>query len=127
MKYYTEKLGFRAVKHYDKIKSFAAIYRDEIEFIIVQSKKGKVESNSERYGAGYDAYIYDAYIDTATPDRINPIYEEFKAKGVKIVTAPHKTDYGTYEFVIEDIDKRLIGIGRIFDNNVFFKDLNWHR
>jgi hypothetical protein len=32
------------------------------------------------------------------------------------------TPYGCYEFVVEDIDGRLIGIGRIRDQNVFFND-----
>jgi hypothetical protein len=29
--------------------------------------------------------------------------------------------YGTYEFVIEDVDGRLIGIGRISDREIFFR------
>jgi len=116
-KFYTEKLGFQSAGHYDKAESFATLYRDETEFVIVQAKRGKVESNTQRYGAGYDAYI-----DTATPEGIDPIYEEFKAKGMKIISEPHKTAYGAYEFVIEDIDGRRIGIGRIHDKTVFFKD-----
>jgi catechol 2,3-dioxygenase-like lactoylglutathione lyase family enzyme len=117
VKFYTEKLGFQSAKHYDKVESFATLYRDEIEFVIVQAKSGQVESNTQRYGAGFDAYI-----DTATPEGIEPIYEEFKAKGVKIIAKPHKTAYGSNEFVIEDVDGRRIGIGRIFDGAVFFKD-----
>ena len=55
VKYYTEKLGFKSAKHYDKIENFATIYRDSIEFVIVQAKYGKVENNTTRYGMGYDA------------------------------------------------------------------------
>jgi catechol 2,3-dioxygenase-like lactoylglutathione lyase family enzyme len=84
VKFYTEKLGFKSARHYDKVENFATLYRDEIEFVIVQAKKGEVESNTRRHGVGYDAYI-----DTAAPEGIAPVYEEFKAKGVKIVTAPH--------------------------------------
>jgi len=117
VKFYTEKLGFKSAKHYDKVENFATLYRDEIEFVIVQAQHGEVMSNTQRYGAGYDAYI-----DTATTDGIDPIYQEFKSKGVKILSEPHQTAYGSYEFVIEDIDGRQIGIGRIFDKNVYFKD-----
>ncbi|WP_458784789.1 hypothetical protein [Vallitalea sediminicola] len=38
---------------------------------------------------------------------------------------PQKTEYGTYEFVIKDIDGRLIGIGRICDNKTYFEDSNY--
>jgi len=31
------------------------------------------------------------------------------------------TPYGSYGFVLEDIDGRRIGIGRIKDKSVFFK------
>ena len=31
------------------------------------------------------------------------------------------TPYGSYEFVLEDIDGRRVGIGRIADEDVFFK------
>lgn len=117
VQFYTEQLGFKSSKHYDKIEKFATIYRDDIEFVIVQAIKGKVKSNVERYGAGYDAYI-----DTKTPKGIDSIYEEFKAKDVKIISKPHKTDYGSYEFIIEDIDGRLIGIGRIIDEEYYFKN-----
>ncbi len=115
--FYTEKLGFRAAKHYDKIESFATLYRDEIELVIVQAGQGAVESNFQRYGAGYDAYI-----DTAAPEGIEAIYAEFKNRGVKIVAKPHKTAYGTYELVIEDCDGRRIGFGRIYDAAVYFAD-----
>lgn len=117
--YYVENLGFKYAAHYDKADKFATVYRDDIEFVIVQSKFGEIQSNTKRYGAGYDAYI-----DTDTVDGVDIVYEEFKAKGVSIVSEPRKTDYGSYEFVIEDIDGRLIGIGLIFSNQVFFKNSN---
>lgn len=117
--FYVEKLGFKFAAHYDKIDNFATIYRDSIEFVIVQSKFGKVESNTKRYGAGYDAYI-----DTDTVDGVDIIYEEFVSNGVKIVAIPRKTDYGSYEFVIEDIDGRLIGIGLIYSNQIYFENSN---
>lgn len=117
VKFYTEKLGFTSARHYDQIESFATIYRDDIEFVIVQAKQGVVESNLQRYGAGYDAYI-----DPATIEGVDLIYAEFRDKGVKIVSAPQMTAYGSYEFVFEDLDGRQIGVGRIRDNETYFKN-----
>lgn len=111
--FYTGKLGFKSAKHYDKAENFATLYRDNIEFVIIQAT-----STIQRNGPKND----DAYIVIATPEGVDPLYEEFKAQGVKILTEPHKTDYGSYEFAIEDIDGRRIGIGRIFDKAVYFKD-----
>lgn len=117
--FYVEKLGFKFATHYDKIDNFATIYRDAIEFVIVQSKFGKIESNTKKYGAGYDAYI-----DTDTVEGVDIIYEEFKSKGVKILSKPRKTDYGSYEFVLEDIDERFIGVGLIYSNHIYFENSN---
>ena len=117
VEFYVEKLGFISAAHYDKIDNFAAIYRESIEFVIVQSKFGKIESNTQRYGSGYDAYI-----DPDTVNGVDIIYREYKSKGVKIVSEPNMTDYGSYEFVIQDIDGRLIGIGLICEKQVFFEN-----
>lgn len=120
VKFYVEQLGFKYAEHYDKIDNFATIYRDSIEFVIVQAKIGKVESNTKRYGAGYDAYI-----DPDTVEGVAILYQEFLSKNVKIISEPQKTEYGSYEFVIEDIDGRLIGIGRIYDNQTFFENSDY--
>jgi catechol 2,3-dioxygenase-like lactoylglutathione lyase family enzyme len=121
VKFYTEKLGFWSAGQYDKAEAFAALYRDDIEIIIVQAKKGPVESHLQRNGAGYDAYI-----DPASPEGILQIYEEFQSKGVKIISEPQTTAYGTFEFVFEDGDGRRIGVGRIRDKAEFFKDSPIH-
>ncbi len=120
VKFYVEELGFMYANHYDKIENFATVYRDSIEFVIVQSRYGKIESNTKRYGVGYDAYI-----DPDSVADVDLIYQEYRTKNINILSEPHKTDYGTYEFVIEDIDGRLIGIGLIYDNKTYFKDSNY--
>jgi catechol 2,3-dioxygenase-like lactoylglutathione lyase family enzyme len=117
VKFYTEKLGFRSARHYDKVENFATIYRDEIEFVLVQARQGEVLSNTQRHGVGYDAYI-----DPATAEGIDHIYAEFCLQGVKILSKPHRTTYGSYEFAIEDVDGRQISIGRIVENDVYFQD-----
>jgi len=118
--FYVKKLGFKYAKNFDKKDNFAAVYRDSIEIIIVEKKTGKVESNKEKYGNGYDAYI-----DTDTLTGINDLFEEFKRNNVKILNEPCMTDYGSFEFVFEDIDGRNIGVGLISDKKVFFKNSNY--
>jgi catechol 2,3-dioxygenase-like lactoylglutathione lyase family enzyme len=117
--YYQDVLGFRVVAHYDKEEAFAALYRDAVEIIVVNAKYGEVLSNKERYGAGYDAYI-----DPERVEDVDSFYTEWKRRGAEIAAPPAMTTYGCYEFVIEDIDGRRIGVGRIRDEEVFFGDEN---
>jgi hypothetical protein len=112
--YYRDMLDFRVVEHFDKEEKFAALYRDEIEIVVVQAQFGYVTSNRERYGAGYDAYI-----DPEDLEAVDALYWEWKEKGVTMVNPPVFTPYGCYEFVFEDIDGRRIGIGRIKHNQLF--------
>jgi predicted lactoylglutathione lyase len=100
--YYCDIMGFKIVEHFDGKEKFATLYRDEIEIIIVQSKYGEVQSNRQKYGAGYDVYI-----DPDTVEGVDLIYAELRDKGVKIISAPQMTEYGSYEFEMEDIDGRL--------------------
>jgi len=109
-------LGFDAVEHYENAEPFVALYRDSVELVVVQAARGRVESNYERYGAGYDAYL-----DPEDIAGVDLIYEELCEKGARIAAAPATTPYGSYEFVLEDVDGRRIGIGRVKDEGVFFK------
>lgn len=117
--YYVHILGFTYAAHFDKIDNFATLYRDSIEIVVVQKMKGIIESNSKRYGNGYDAYI-----DTDTLDSVDLLYDEYLEKDVCIVKEPGMTDYGSYEFVIEDIDGRNIGFGLIANTQIYFKNSN---
>lgn len=120
VRYYVETLGFKYAEHYDKIENFATIYKDSIEIVIVQAAQGVVESNFRRYGNGYDAYI-----DTDTLEGVESVYNEYRFKGVKILSEPHMTDYGSLEFTFEDIDGRIIGIGLVAKNETYFKNSNY--
>ncbi len=114
--YYQDVMGFRVVEHYDKAERFAALYRDAVEIVVVQAKHGKVVSNRVRYGAGYDAYL-----DPEDVKGVDLLYADLREKGATIASPPAATAYGSYEFVVEDIDGRLIGIGRIKDSEEFFR------
>jgi catechol 2,3-dioxygenase-like lactoylglutathione lyase family enzyme len=114
--YYREVFGFTVVEHYDAEEAFAAIYRDSVEMLLVQPRHGEVQPNKVRYGSGFDIYI-----DPDTVEGVDSIFEELKAKGARIVREPAMTGYGSYEFVVEDVNGRLIGIGRIRDRQSFFR------
>jgi uncharacterized glyoxalase superfamily protein PhnB len=114
--YYRDVLGFELVEHYESPEPFATLYRDSTEVVVVQAVRGRVESNTRRYGAGYDFYL-----DPEELAGVDLLYEELREKGAKIVAAPAMTAYGSYEFVLEDSDGRRIGIGRVKDEGVFFK------
>ena len=115
--YYRDVLGFELVEHYENPEPFATLYRDTVEIVVVQAVRGRIESNAERYGTGYDAYL-----DTDQVAGVDLLYNELRGKGAHIVAAPATTPYGSYEFALEDIDGRRVGIGRIKDEGVFFKD-----
>ena len=113
VEFYKKELGFEVVKHYEQEEKFAACYRDEVEMVVVEAKKGNIVPNNDRYGAGYDAYL--------VPEDVDLFYEEIKGKDVKIIQEPVLTAYGSKEFKIEDIDGRIIGISKIQDYDKFFK------
>jgi len=117
--YYVHELGFKYAAHFDKADNFATIYRDSIEIVIVQKKKGTIASNTKRYGNGFDAYI-----DTDSLKGIDHLYDECLKRNVRIVKSPGMTEYGSYEFVIEDIDGRNIGFGLIANKEIFFENSN---
>ena len=101
--YYVSCLGFRAVDYLDCQEPHICLYRDTVEFILLQANTDKVLPNRELYGYGYDAYLYTEYQEA--------LQEDFAAKGVKIVRPLSMTDYQNKEFVIEDIDGRWLAFG----------------
>ena len=114
--YYRDVLGFEVVEHYESVEPFVTLYRDSVELVVVQAARGRIESNYARYGAGYDVYL-----DPENVAGVDLFYEELRGKGARIAAAPAMTPYGSYEFVLEDVDGRRIGIGRIKGEGVFFK------
>jgi catechol 2,3-dioxygenase-like lactoylglutathione lyase family enzyme len=119
VEYYRNTLGFLYADHTDKQEKFIAVYRDSIEIIFVEGNKGTVESNYRRHGAGEDVYICPDSIEG-----VDLIYKEFDSKGVTIISKPTLKEYGSYEFQIEDIDGRIIGIGLIKEKEKFFSKSN---
>lgn len=101
--YYSNVLGFRAVKYLGAREPHICLYRDGIEIILTKAKTQKVFTNRELYGYGYDTYFI-------TGDQ-EGLQGEFASKGAKIARPLETTDYHNTEFVLEDIDGRWIGFG----------------
>jgi catechol 2,3-dioxygenase-like lactoylglutathione lyase family enzyme len=112
--WYRDKLGFRAVEHFEFFEPFAAMYRDSVEIVLVQGKFGSVERNGIRYGAGFDVLFAPA-----TPDEVDAFHEEIAARGVKVILPPAGTPYGVRQTVFEDVDGRWIGVLCIDDEAKF--------
>ena len=101
--FYREKLGFRRVDYLGVQEKHICLYRDGVEFILLQSNGQRVIPNRELYGYGGDAYVI--------VKEQQALQDEFEAQGVKIVQRLQKTDYQNSEFVIEDVDGRWIYFG----------------
>lgn len=71
--------------------------------MLIKSQLFCIEPNRKIHGYGYDGYF--------TGNNIKSIYEELLAKNVKIITPLSMTDYGNFEFVLEDVDGRWICFG----------------
>ena len=101
-KYYTEKLGFRAVEYLQCAEPHICLYRDDSEIILLQGNT-EVIPNRTLYGYGFDAYLYTEFQEQ--------LEQEFAAKGVKFARPLKVTDYQNKEFVMEDIDGRWLAFG----------------
>jgi catechol 2,3-dioxygenase-like lactoylglutathione lyase family enzyme len=113
--WYRDMLGFRVVENSGGEEKFAALYRDAVEIILVQSRHGAVRSNRKQYGVGYDAYLVPE-----NPAAVEAMHADLLARGADILQPPAVTSYGSLEFVLRDIDDRLIGVGCIRDGPAFF-------
>ena len=101
-KYYTEKLGFRAVEYLQCAEPHICLYRDDSEIILLKANTAVIP-NRTLYGYGFDAYFYTEFQEQ--------LEQEFSQKGVKFARSLKVTDYQNKEFVVEDIDGRWLAFG----------------
>lgn len=95
--YYRDVLGFRILGYFLDPPVFAMVARDTVEIHFGKASDGVVPSpNSERRGRGLglDAYIWVNDLD--------PLHEELKGRGAKIIEPPALRVYKCYEMVVED-------------------------
>mgnify|MGYP002547256696 CR=1 FL=1 len=101
--FYVSMLGFQAVEYLKCKEPHICLYKDRVEFILLQANTDKVLPNRELYGYGYDAYLYT--------EKQELLEKEFIAKGIKIISPLNMTDYKNRELVIEDFDGRWLAFG----------------
>ena len=101
--YYSDVLGFRAVKYLEVEEPHICLYRDNVEIVLTKANTGRVYTNRELYGYGEDSYFIT--------DNQEALQNELISKGANIVRPLHITDYNNLEFVLEDVDGRWIAFG----------------
>lgn len=96
LKYYTEVLGF---SERFRFGDYAGIEYGEVQIHL----SGPKSTNKKETGQG-GIYIFC--------DDVDVYYKEVVARGARTQAAPKDYDYGMRDFVIEDPDTNLIGVGQ---------------
>ena len=96
LKYYTEVLGF---SERFRFGDYAGVEYGDIQIHL----SGPKATNKRAVGQG-GIYIFC--------DDVDGYHEEVSARGARIQAAPRDYEYGMRDFVIEDPDANLIGIGQ---------------
>lgn len=96
LKYYTEVLGF---SERFRFGDYAGVEYQDIQIHL----SGPQATNKKQVGQG-SIYIFC--------DDVDGYYAEITAKGARTQAAPKDYEYGMRDFVIEDPDTNLIGVGQ---------------
>src|SRR5688572_25312886 len=96
MKYYTEVLGF---SERFRFGDYAGVQYEDVQIHL----SGPKAENKKKIGQG-GIYIFC--------DDVGAYYTEVTSKGAKTQAPPKDYEYGMRDFVIEDPDTNLIGIGQ---------------
>ncbi len=96
MKYFTEKLGF---SERFRFGDYAGVEHGEVRIHL----SGPKATNKRAIGQG-GVYMFC--------DDVDGYYSEVTSKGAKVQAAPRVYEYGMRDFVIEDPDGNLIGVGQ---------------
>ena len=105
--WYRDKLGFDYKRFWGEPPSFCMVNRDGVIFMLkeVEGVKGQARPNCKVHeDACWDAYVYVKDADA--------LYNEFKAKGVKIKREIENTFYGCRDFDIEDCNGYVLCFGQ---------------
>jgi catechol 2,3-dioxygenase-like lactoylglutathione lyase family enzyme len=93
--YYRDILGFRILGYFLDPPVYAIVARDSVEIHFGKTDAGTAASpNIQRREGSLDAYIWVSELD--------PLYAELREHGAKIVEAPARSVYKTYEMIVED-------------------------
>lgn len=96
LRYYTEVLGFAERFRFG---DYAGVEYGDVQIHL----SGPAAMNKKQVGQG-SIYIFC--------DDVDAYHAEIIARGAKVQAAPRDYEYGMRDFVIEDQDTNLIGIGQ---------------
>jgi catechol 2,3-dioxygenase-like lactoylglutathione lyase family enzyme len=102
LRYYSDKLGFDCVGTWQDPPVYAIVARDghRIHFRCAEPPM----QNPDKY----DDELLDAYL---LVDDADSLYAEYAARGVAFTRALGDTPWHSREFVVKDIDGRLLAFG----------------
>jgi predicted enzyme related to lactoylglutathione lyase len=95
--FYRDKLGFHYDRFWGEPPSFCMVKRGGILIMLGQLEKAGVMRPNRLAVDGGDAWDTYVWVDDA-----DALYEEFKARGVKIVRGLCDQPYGNRDFDVED-------------------------
>ena len=104
--WYRDVLGFQFDRYWGEPPCFVMLGRDEIEIFLSgpETPGDKIMRPNRSVTHAWDAYI--------RVRNVRALYEEFKAKGAKIVRGPESTFYEMCEIEVEDINGYALCFGQ---------------
>jgi uncharacterized glyoxalase superfamily protein PhnB len=103
--FYRDKLGFHFDRFWGEPPQFVMVYRDRV--VIMLKSIGTSGHSRPNCRVNPDS-CWDAYIWVKDADAL---YEELKARGVKITREIENTDYGCRDFDVEDNSGYILCFG----------------
>lgn len=97
--YYRDCLGFELQWNYGE--NFASVTRGNIR-VFLALDDDRTDKSAE---SGYESNVINVYVED-----VNAVFEELKARGARILSAPEEKPWGTREFAFEDIDGHLFRV-----------------
>ena len=104
--WYRDVLGFQFDRYWGEPPCFVMLGRDNIEIFLSgpENPGEKIMRPNRKVTHAWDAYI--------RVRDVRPLYDEFKAKGVRIVRGPEDTFYFMREVEIEDVNGYALCFGQ---------------
>ncbi len=108
--WYRDVLGFRFERYWGEPPCFVMLCRDQIEIFLSgpETPGEKIMRPNRRVTQAWDAYI--RVRDVAA------LFQEFKAKGARIVREPEDTFYAMRELEVEDLNGYGLCFGQDIEN-----------
>ena len=95
--YYRDVFGFEILGYFYEPPVYSIVRRDSVEIHL-----GKADPNADAAAAPNTPHREDSIDAYVWVDQVDPLFEELKSRGAKIVEPPTLRAYRCYEMVVED-------------------------